>query len=93
MGACYTGVGQRGYAAYSAFRGCYGSWLSPPGFHLMPDWLLAIAYLVATIWLFFGVAIAADIFMVGCGAPVTALKSNSVADDDDGNCDEQERGG
>ena len=33
----------------------------------MPDWLLGVAYFVAVVWLFLGVAIAADIFMVGRG--------------------------
>jgi hypothetical protein len=68
VSACFTGAGARGYAAFSAFRGCFNSWLALPGFHLLPDGLLAVAYFVAVAWLFLGVAIAADIFMVGRGA-------------------------
>jgi hypothetical protein len=63
VGACYSPAGDRGYAAYSAFRGCFNLWISPPGFQLLPDWALAACYLAATVWLFLGVAIASDIFM------------------------------
>lgn len=39
------------------------SWVIIPGTSLQPSWLLAIAYFLALVYLFLGIALVSDIFM------------------------------
>lgn len=54
----------RGSVFFEDYQACAQSDILLPGFNLLPDWLLAITYGLALLWLFFGIAIISDTFMV-----------------------------
>lgn len=65
MADCYlpSTSGRGGYVVYQGYRGCFNSWLVPPGFALLPTWALAIMYLILLLYMFVGVAVSSDRFM------------------------------
>ena len=43
---------------------CFESWLLIPGFNLWAEWLQGLLYVLAILYIFLGIAIAADVFML-----------------------------
>ena len=69
----------KGYVAlYSS--PCYSSWLSLPAEDLWPDWIRTLLYTFVILYLFIGIAIAADIFMLSIEM-ITSKKRIIVAFD------------